>query len=216
MQLIVIRHGQSVINVTRDFTTLEHIDTSLTDLGHQQCAALRDWLREQDVRPDVLYSSTMARCRETSAYVTEAVGMEPIFDDRIREVGNNYADGLPIDTADLPRVFADRPGFVAPFLARAAEPDRVESWMHFRARLGGFIDDLIEQHTGETVYVVAHGGVMTALFEHVFNGGPRRFLTVNTTNTGWSQVNYRTVDQGQGFWALVYHNRIDHLARLET
>ena len=214
MRLIVIRHGQSVINVTEDYWNLDTVDTELTEVGHRQAAALRDWLRDHNVTADAFYASTLVRTRQTAEYVAEALGMEPTYEDRIREVGNNYTSGLPIATEDLPSRFAGSPGYAAPFLARAEKPELVESWMHFRARFGGFLEDMIERHLNETVYLVAHDGVVSVLFEHLFNTGPRRFLTIHTENTGWSEVEYRRVDQRDGIWSLIHHNRIEHLSEL--
>ena len=201
MRLIVIRHGQSVINVTEDYWNLDTLDTELTEVGHRQAAALRDWLRDHSATADAFYASTLTRTRQTAAYVAKALDMEPTYEDRIREVGNNYTSGLPI---------------AAPFLARAEKPALVESWMHFRARFGGFLEDMIERHLNETVYLVAHGGVVTVLFEHLFNTGPRRFLTIHTENTSWSEVEYRRVDKRDGIWSLIHHNRIDHLSDLNN
>ena len=87
----------------------------------------------------------------------------------------------------------------------------MESWMHFRTRVGAWLEEIIHKHEGQTVYAVAHGGVITALFEHLFNTGPRRLLTVHTENTGWTEVEHRSMTEGDKLWALVHHNRIDHL-----
>ena len=46
MELILIRHGQSYVNVD-DWQKLDTMDTALTERGNQQAAALRDWLTEQ-------------------------------------------------------------------------------------------------------------------------------------------------------------------------
>ena len=46
MRLYLIRHGQSHVNV-EDWATLDSMDAGLTERGHQQAAALRDWLKRQ-------------------------------------------------------------------------------------------------------------------------------------------------------------------------
>ena len=65
MELVVIRHGQSHVNLG-NWDKLETMDTGLTELGQQQAAALRDWLKGSDESIDALYASTMQRTRETS------------------------------------------------------------------------------------------------------------------------------------------------------
>lgn len=208
MELIVIRHGQSYVNLG-DWENLESMDTALTDLGQQQAAALRDWLKAQDKSADALYASTMKRTRETAQYVFDALGVQPIFDDRLREVGNSHHDGKPVDEVDLPRVYANTEN-PSPFSPTVTDVINAESWMHFRIRIGQFVHDIYDEYAGKTVYVVAHGGVMAALFDLVFNVGVYRQCGVNTENTGWSRFEYHP---GHSFtdWVLHDHNRVDHL-----
>ena len=215
MRLIIIRHGQSVINITRDWASLPSLDTELTELGHQQATALRDWLQEQQITADVLYTSTMRRTLQTADYVAEALGLEPIRDDRIREVGSNYTNGDPVQFDGLEMTFDAPPGYKAPLQARSSNLPESESWMHFRLRVSLFLDEMVANHFGKTVYVVAHGGVLTATFEHLFNTGPNRIVTADTKNTGWSEFRYEKERDGFNLWAIRFHNRIDHLSKLQ-
>jgi broad specificity phosphatase PhoE len=209
MQLYLIRHGESHVN--RDgWATLPSMDAGLTEKGQQQAAALRDWLRDHAVQADVLYSSTMRRTRETAAYVSEALGLDIVFDDRIREIGNNHTAGLPVDESRLPRTFNPQWADVAPFAPRTAEFDDAESWVHLRVRLAQFVDNLAEQHPQQVIYVVTHGGVIAAMFDNVFNVGPYRRCDVHNVNSSWTLFEYRT-DNGREPWLLRHHNRIDHL-----
>jgi len=212
MRLIIIRHGQSLINIAKDWSKLDSLDTELTELGHQQAADLRDWLLVQDKSADVLYTSTMRRTLQTADYVAEALGLEAIRDDRIREVGSNYTNGDPVQFDGLKMTFDALPGYKMPFQARSSDLADSESWMHFRLRVSTFLDEMVEKHFGKTVYVVAHGGVLTATFEYLFNGGPRRMVTVDTKNTGWSEFRYEIDRTGAALWAVRFHNRIDHLS----
>ena len=211
MELIVIRHGQSYVNLG-NWDNLDTMDTALTDLGHQQAGALRDWLIENDKSADVLYVSTMKRTRETGDYVAEALKLKPIYDDRIREVGNSYLDGQPIDEADLPRSFLRNRA--TQFTPIVTDVDNAESWMHFRIRVGQFVEGLIEKHRKKTVYVVAHGGVIMAIFENLFGVGMHRnSCDLHTYNTGWVRFKYR----GSKFadWTLYEYNRVDHLIKAD-
>src|SRR5687767_3460131 len=110
MKLYIIRHGQSHINVADESTwsTLETMDTELTDKGHHQAAALGAWMRANEIKADALYCSTMRRARQTAYYVSQALNLEPTFDDRLREIGHNYITGLAIEEEKLPRTFDPR------------------------------------------------------------------------------------------------------------
>jgi len=209
MEMIVIRHGQSHVNLG-NWDTLETMDTGLTELGHQQASALRDWLKSQNATADVLYSSTMKRTRETANYVAEALNLTPIFDDRIREVGNSYLDGKPIDEAALPRAYS-REEKSSPFSPTVTDIENAESWMHFRIRVGHFVDELCRTYADKTVYVVAHGGVMSAMFDNLFNVGLQRLCDVHTVNTGWMRVVHQATQFSD--WSLYSYNRVDHLVQ---
>lgn len=209
MQLYLIRHGESFVN-RGDWENLPSMDAGLTEKGHQQAIALRDWLRDHRPQADILYCSTMRRAQETATYVSEALGLAPIGDDRLREIGNNYASGQPIEEANLPRTFDERWWDKMPFAPRALEPENSESWMHFRLRLAQFVEQVAENHPGQCVYVVAHHGVIGAIFDNLFNVGPYRRCAIQIKNTGWTLFEHHP-ETGREPWSLKYHNRIDHL-----
>jgi 2,3-bisphosphoglycerate-dependent phosphoglycerate mutase len=210
MKLYFVRHGESHTNVT-PFDQLPSMDMGLTDKGHAQAAALRDWMIRGDAKADALYSSSLQRARQTAAYLQQALGIAPIEDDRLREIGSNDLSGLSIAENNLPRLFHERWVNESPFVSRAVERMDVESWMHFRIRLARFVDELAQKHLNQTVYVVTHGGTMSAMFDNVFNIGPYRRCDVHNLNTSWTMFEYRT-ETNREPWYLWFHNRIDHLA----
>jgi 2,3-bisphosphoglycerate-dependent phosphoglycerate mutase len=210
MQLYMIRHGESHVNVSH-WDTLATMDTELTDKGHRQAAALRDWLKTTDIKADALYASTMRRAVQTASYVAEALDIEVTPDDRLREIGNSYITGHPIEEERLPRTFIDHWPHVAPFAHRSTEFEGIESWMHFRIRLAQFVDGLALRHIHQKVFVVAHGGVIAAMFDNVFNVGPYRRCDINNHNTSITLFEHRIKPEREP-WSLWYHNRVDHLA----
>lgn len=209
MQLYFVRHGQSRVNLG-NWDELDNMDAGLTDLGHKQAAALGAWLRQHEAKAHALYSSTMRRARETAHYVGEALALSATFDDRLRELANTYVNGLPVEEANLPRTFIDQWWHEAPFAARTQQFAGAESWMHMRIRLAQLVDELTHKHLGQQVYVVAHGGIIDAMFDNVFNIGPFRRCESHTYNAAWSLFEY-TVEARRPPWHLRHHNRVDHL-----
>lgn len=208
MYLYLIRHGQSVEN-THEWDGRNE-NSPLTELGLQQADALAAWLAEH-LRFDVLYASPMRRARQTADKVAAAVGLLPIFDDRLREVGNAYPDGSPFDEQRLPRYHLDVWGSIRPY---EAITEGGENWMQFRARVGGFVEWLVMQappdHENLRIGVVCHGGVIEGVFEHVFQKGPWSAVIVHSNNTGITQLEYRP-QLGKPSWWLHFHNRTCHL-----
>lgn len=86
--------------------------------------------------------------------------------------------------------------------------------MHFRTRVGMFLEETVENHPTGNVVVICHGGVMEIMCDHVFNIGPWKRCEVWTRNTGVTHlhhVNHPTRE----IWRLYYQNRTEHLIGLD-
>jgi broad specificity phosphatase PhoE len=208
MHLYLIRHGESHVNLA-DWEG-GHVDASLTKLGQKEAAALAAWLPRHLPQIDALYTSTMRRALETTAYLVEAYGQPAREDDRIREYGNNRLDHTPWPSDELPDTFADYRPMARPFAPITAMMDRDESWMHFRTRVGSFLEEVVERHPGQVVVAVCHGGVIQGTFDHIFNVGPWRRCEVWNRNTGITYLEYVN-HPGREVWRLHYQNRVEHL-----
>jgi probable phosphoglycerate mutase len=211
MHLYMIRHGQSYINL-KDWNN-GNTDEGLTELGQQQAAALAAWLPGEVGQVDVLYASTMRRAQETAVSLAQAYNIPIQNDDRLREIGNNRADQLPWPSDDLPE-YGDYWGSERPFTSITPTRQGGESLMHFRVRVGSFIEELLENHREQTVVAVCHGGVIELTFDHLFNIGPWRRCEVWTHNTGVSHFEY-VEHPNREVWRLYYHSRVEHLAGLK-
>lgn len=213
MHLYLIRHGQSYVNL-KDWPN-GNTDEGLTELGKAQAERLGAWLPTHVASIDALYASTMKRARETAAAVAGAYDVEIRFDDRLREIGNNRLDHTPWPNDALPKDFADYWASSRPFAPLVLNVELAESYMHFRTRVGIFVEELTERHRGQSVAVVAHGGVVEAVFDHVFNIGPWRRCEVwdhNTAVTHFELIEF----VGRETWRLHYHNRVEHLIGLDV
>jgi probable phosphoglycerate mutase len=212
MHLYFIRHGQSYVNL-KDWQQ-GNIDAGLTELGQRQAAALAKWLPAHFSPVHVIYASTMRRARETAAAVAQAYGATIQFDDRLREIGNNRLDHSPWPNESLPKNFADYWASARPFSPIVYQDDLGETFMHFRTRVGLFIEQIAAQHRGQTVLVVCHGGVVEAAFDHIFNVGPWRRCEVWDHNTAITHFEYIELP-GRETWRIHCHNRVEHLIGVE-
>jgi probable phosphoglycerate mutase len=179
-----------------------------------QAAALADWLPQHLAQIDGLYASTMRRARETALPLVEAYGAEIRWDDRLREVGNNRFDHTPWPADALPSEYSDYWASERPFATTTPMVTGGETFMHFRTRVGLFIEDLVECCRGKAIVAVCHGGVVEAAFDHIFNIGPWRRCEIWNHNTGISHFEYVELPRRET-WRLHFHNRIDHLAGVE-
>ena len=211
MRLYLVRHGQSFVNLP-DWVG-GNADAGLTELGHRQAEALAAWLANKLPTIDALYASTMQRGRETVEHVARAYNCEVRYDDRLREVGNNRLDHSPFPN-DVKREYAEYWGSERPFSSVTPLTEGGESWMHFRIRVGQFVEDMLERHRDQIVLAVCHGGVVEVAFDHIFNVGPWRRCEIWDHNTGITYFEYVEHPKREA-WRLHYHNRIDHLREVE-
>jgi len=208
-ELWLIRHGESVPNVTPIIGGMRG-DAGLTDRGRDQAGLLEKRLREEAVRADQLYASTLPRALETAEYVSRALDLPVQPDDELHELRPGDADGLTVDEW-RERYRPDPATPSTPFAPGG------ESWVSFLARAGAAITALVDRHPGETVVAVCHGGVIEASFYLAFgldgSGTRVSFAALNTSITRWR---HRRGDDGRRAWAAVTFNDAGHLAGERT
>ena len=208
-ELYLIRHGESVPNVTPIIGGMRG-DAGLTDRGRDQARLLEKRLREEELHVDQLYASTLPRALETAEYVARALDLPIQPDDELHELRPGDADGLSVDEwRERYRPDAATPS--TPFAPGG------ESWVSFLARAGAAITTLIDRHPGETVVAVCHGGVIEASFYLAFGldgtGDRVSFAALNTSITRWR---HRWDEDGRRRWRAVTFNDAGHLAGERT
>ncbi len=214
MHLYLIRHGQSHVNLSD--LTVEHRDEPLTDLGREQARRAGEWIRD-NIRVTDVVASTVARARQTSEIIGDVIGMTPKPADGLREIGMCRGDGTPIPGAELEPFTPEIWGTLDPYTPVTATG---ESWMQFRSRVGAFVETLAptarRSRVGEVeadprrILVVAHGGVIEAFFEYIFEKGPWSVVAVETHHTGITHLEHRPQPHRPDWW-LHYHNLTHHL-----
>ena len=208
-ELYLIRHGESVPNVTPIIGGMKG-DAGLTDRGREQARRLEKRLREEGLRADQLYASTLPRALETAEYVARALDLPIQRDDELHELRPGAADGMDVDE------WRERYGEAVhdPFAPFAPGG---ESWVAFLARAGAALVALVDRHPGERVVAVCHGGVVEASFYLAFGlGGTAErigFATLNTSITRWR---HKWGEDGRREWTAVTFNDAGHLAGSDT
>jgi probable phosphoglycerate mutase len=152
-RLVLVRHGQTAWNkVGRG---QGHHDVELDELGHEQSAAAAQFLAS--FSPVSLWSSDLARCRETTAYVAKETGLDPVFDARLREYDLGARTGLTMEefASEYPEEYAAyRDG-------RFEAVPGGEATAQVEARMRSVLGDVLAGvGAGETALVVSHGAAL--------------------------------------------------------
>lgn len=206
MHIYLLRHGESVMNLP-SWKSSQLYDGGLTERGHRQARAAALWVKENIAAPDVIYCSTLKRTRETGAYFSELFGLPLQMDDRIREIGNNRVDHTALNEEGFS--YSAYWASERPFSSILHDING-ETMMHFRTRIGIFLEELLEKHLNQVILVVCHGFVIDMFFDLAFNVGHYRMCEVWTSNTGLSHFQFIN-HTGRERWRLHFQNRVEHL-----
>ena len=161
-----MRHGETVWNHERRFTT--RTDVPLSDEGVAQ--AQEAARRLADTRIDRIYSSPLRRARSTAQAV--AAGRSPVpevvVDERLTEIDAGPFEGKTeeeLAAGSLADAFARWHSDAEPEFPEGTEP-----FDHALARAAAFLDE----RTGEegTTLVVTHGSLARLMVSSYFLGGP--------------------------------------------
>jgi 2,3-bisphosphoglycerate-dependent phosphoglycerate mutase len=136
--LLLVRHGETDWNA--DGRLQGHTDRPLSDYGRQQAQQLAEELEGEEIA--AIYSSDLARARETAEIVGERLALPVGLDPDLREKDWGTWEGLT-------SVERDRVEFVG------------ESTEAHQERMLRALERIAERHPGNgRVLVVTHGGSM--------------------------------------------------------
>jgi len=152
-RLVLLRHGRTAWNATG--RAQGHADVELDALGHAQAAAVAPWVA--DLGPTALWSSDLARARQTAAYVAKESGLEPVLDPRMREFDVGERTGMTM--AEFAARFPDE--HTAWLRDRRADLPGAEDTSEVLARsLPAYAEVTGSLGPGETAVVVTHGAAL--------------------------------------------------------
>lgn len=156
-RICVVRHGETDWNAARRMQG--QIDIPLNAAGRAQAEATAAGLAGQCF--DAIYSSDLLRTWQTAQPIAAACRLEVRAMPGLRERHYGRMQGLTTTEAQqlLPHIHAAYAG-------RDPEHDLEggESLKVFARRIAGVLDELTTTHAGDTVLVVAHGGVLDIIY----------------------------------------------------
>jgi len=180
-QLILIRHGETVWNAQQRLQG--HSDIALNAQGLEQAAALARALAHETI--DAVIASDLLRARQTAQQIADQCGLSLQQIPSLRERCYGAFEGLT-----YAEIAARYPAEYAAWQRRdidsvmPAGERQAESFFQFNQRVLGALYACGARHRGQTIVVVAHGGVLECAYRaaHALPlAEPRQFSVLNAS-----------------------------------
>ena len=156
-RIIAIRHGETAWNV--DTRLQGHLDIALNNNGLWQAGQVARSLADEDVK--AIYASDLLRAWQTAHAIAQATDAPLTADVGLRERGFGSFQGKTY--AEIESLWPE-----ASQLWRKRDPEwappGAESLSTMRERVQTTVNALAQQHMGDQIVLVAHGGVMDILY----------------------------------------------------
>jgi probable phosphoglycerate mutase len=185
--LYLVRHGQTLWNVEGRYQG--QLDPPLNEKGHQQALATAESLAPLGF--EAIYSSDLARARQTAEALADKIGLPIQLDPRLREINQGEWQGVLID--DI----------------RTRWPRKIYGWEHdpwrhhppggehleaLQARLFAAIDEIIARHPQGVVAVFSHK-LPIALLKIRYQGLPaEKIWSLLPANGAWEIFEVDAID----------------------
>jgi 2,3-bisphosphoglycerate-dependent phosphoglycerate mutase len=153
-RIIAVRHGETAWNVAARIQG--QLDVGLNDTGRWQARRVGEALAAEDIA--TVYTSDLGRAHETAKSIGDATGVAVVPEQGLRERSFGLFEG---------KTFSE---------IEETWPDHAHNWrkrireggggslLQLRERVTRTVQALAERHRGQQIVVVAHGGVLDALY----------------------------------------------------
>jgi probable phosphoglycerate mutase len=182
-RLLAIRHGETAWNV--DTRIQGQLDIPLNDTGRWQAERMAAALADEPLQ--AIYASDLGRAHDTALALGRATGLPVQLEPGLRERGFGVFEGRTFREieAEWPegslRWRRRDPGF---------GPEGGETLEDFYERCIHTATRLARRHLGESIALVAHGGVLDCLYRAGARVGLQAPRTWQLHNTGINRLLY--------------------------
>ncbi len=189
----LIRHGEPVGGKRYRGQTDDPLDETGWRQMREAVAGCACW--------DVIITSPLLRCSEFARELATQLTLSMYEDERLKEIGFGEWEGCRPD--ELSR---DDPGILERFWR---DPDRyrpagAETLADFRDRVQGAWEDLVREHEGKRVLVVAHAGVIRMAISLVLGMPSDHAFRIRVDNAQITRIRIERDSIGL-FPTLVFH-----------
>ena len=157
-RIIAVRHGETAWNA--DARIQGQRDIGLNETGRWQAQRVGQALAEEPIT--AVYSSDLERAHATAQSISEVKGVPVIPHEGLRERSFGMFEGKTFD--EIHQAWPEHAHNWRKRIPEWQPPEGGESLVQLRERVTRTVQELAARHPGEQIVVVAHGGVLDALY----------------------------------------------------
>lgn len=206
-EIYLLRHGETTWNVERRWQGQK--DSPLSENGIAQAQAIGK--RLSTIKFSQIYASDLLRTYETACQIATHHELEVVRDARLRERKGGILEGLT--TAEVkeqhPEIAERMQGIWPPDFA----PPGGESAIDLLDRSQNVLVDIAQEHVGEQVAIVSHGGLMRVFLQHVMGIPLERPFPLPIGNTSLNILHYGNFRHGP--WRAITLGDTAHIQNIK-
>ena len=198
-RFIVVRHGETEWN--KQHRVQGNGNSPLTPRGLDQADAIAARLATESFA--ALVSSDLGRALQTAERIARRTGHAVVPDARLRERHFGEGEGMTYDEIDrhFPGAFSRTKEMDADY-----RPPGGETRREFHERIVHAFEALADAHDGQRITVVAHGGVLAALYRMIHAIPIVKAHEIPISNAAYNAITFEA-DR----WALEAWDDVAHL-----
>lgn len=182
-RLFLVRHGETEWNKLGKFQGTIDIDLSEQGIAQAHCVSKRF-----NGNFDHIYSSPLKRAYETAEIICEGKGIKPLLANDLREISFGEWEGMTIkDILDVYPSEFDR------WINDEVEAPLCGGDLSLRKasiRAKNAIREIVNKHKGDSIIVVAHGGIIKAALVGIFSWNMTMYHKMVIGNTSVTEIDF--------------------------
>ena len=185
LRLLLVRHGQTAWNAQHRYQG--HSDPPLNETGLAQARGLA--ARLQTLKIDLLISSDLQRALQTARILADGRDLAFQTDARLRELNFGLLEGHTFDEG-----LASWPEMIRNWVEDNNQPPQGgESMEALTQRVLQFHAEILRTCDGKTVLVVAHGGPLRVILQHMLGTPTQVWFSLEHASLSDFQIDVETI-----------------------
>jgi alpha-ribazole phosphatase len=187
IELFLVRHGQTDSNLHGRWQGWDGIP--LNQQGERQATLIAQRLAQTEKAIAALYASPLRRAWQTAERIGEALNLNPMPHDGLKEINFGQISGITLDGfrerfPDLHKRWTDKMDLTFTFPGG-------EQRAQFFQRVGEAMEEIAEHRPHQKVVVVAHGGTLRACLVHYLPAEFGQWWTYELGNCSLTRLEVR-------------------------